>query len=335
MLRFSERFRVDGAELDAGSLLRIYRRVKSADARCQRPASFFELGTAMALLAFADAEVDDAVLEVGLGGRLDATNVVPRALSVITAVGMDHQAYLGDTLEAIAGEKAGIIQRGVPVVMAPQAPGAQRVIRARAAELGAQLHSVEFAAADEEGRASHHWPLRLAAAIAAQGASVLGADEAAISQMRHSAGWHPPARYQWVEGDPPSLLDASHNPQALDALCDSLLTDHRLEGRPIHAVFNVLSDRPLAELISTLALRLGERLASLGVPTLATPRGADPTLAPEDLAYTAPNVEAALARARTLALRDQGIVLVAGSFQLLADAVHQLTGEPRDPPVRG
>ncbi|MEL6544842.1 MAG: bifunctional folylpolyglutamate synthase/dihydrofolate synthase, partial [Myxococcota bacterium] len=155
LLRFSERFRVDGAELDAQTLLEIYRRVKTADARCQRPASFFELGTAMALLAFADAGVDDAVLEVGLGGRLDATNVVPRALSMITAVGMDHQVYLGDTLEAIAGEKAGIIEPEVPVVMAPQAPAAERVIRARALELGAELHSVDFTAADDESRAPH------------------------------------------------------------------------------------------------------------------------------------------------------------------------------------
>src|SRR5262249_31954774 len=105
--------------------------------------TFFEATFALGALAFADANVDLAVLETGLGGRLDSTNVVTPELAVITPIGLDHQEMLGDTLEAIAFEKAGISQPGVPVLVGVQDPAALAVIEARAREIGAPLHRID------------------------------------------------------------------------------------------------------------------------------------------------------------------------------------------------
>ena len=105
-----------------------------------QPITFFEITTCAAFLAFARIKADWTLLEVGLGGRLDATNVVEKpALTIITPVSIDHQQYLGDTLPEIAGEKAGIIKRGVPVIVGPQEPEGLAVIEARAARLGAPV----------------------------------------------------------------------------------------------------------------------------------------------------------------------------------------------------
>lgn len=310
LLRFAERFVIDGAIIDDQTLIDVYERVKSADAArsASRPASFFELGTAIALTAFADANVDWAVLEVGLGGRLDATNVVHRALSVITPVGLDHQQYLGNTIGAIAGEKAGIIEADVPLVLAPQEPNADAVIRARAQALGAPVFALE---------PRDHAPLELAAALAQRAAEALNVD----STLSGTA-WHPPARYQSLDTSPPTLLDAAHNLPAVRALAQQL----RGERRPIHAVFNVLSDRPLAELVGELESACASlRVPRFGPGSASAPGGVDRT----------DTVGEALALAQDAARRDGGIVLVAGSFQLLAEALHRLTGATRDPVVRG
>ncbi|MEO1172883.1 MAG: folylpolyglutamate synthase/dihydrofolate synthase family protein [Myxococcota bacterium] len=304
LLRFAERFRVDGEVLDDDTLIRTYERVKSADAArsASRPASFFELGTAMALVAFAEAQVDWAVLEVGLGGRLDATNVVERDLSVITPVGFDHQRYLGDTLAEIAGEKAGILAPGVPLVLAPQEPEADAVIRAAARALGTPLFELPTA---------RRRPLELARDLAQRAARALG-----VSGGLSGTEWHPPARYQRLPGPPPVILDAAHNLPAVQALVSQL----REEAGPVHAVFNVLPDRPRGRLVALL----NEVCATVRVPTFDG--------APDS---TGPTIEAALGEAQEAARSDGGMVLIAGSFQLLAEAVHRLTGAPRDPTVRG
>ncbi len=339
LMRFSERFRIDGQELAPEVLVPLYERVKEADrarvaeAPEARPATFFELGTAMAFLAFVEAGVDDGVLEVGLGGRLDATNIVNRAVAVITPIGFDHQRYLGNTLAAIAGEKAGVIQPGVPVVMGPQEPEAREVILRAAHERGSPVHAVT----EETPRGSSDTveyrsaPIILAARTAAVAARLLGVDAASIEAMSRSQRWHPPARYQWLDREPPVLLDAAHNRPALEALGASVRRDPRIGSRPVHGIFNVLDDRPLLELLGTLA----PWLRSLTVPRLPTPRGCDPALVPGRLAHRTESVRDALERATDHARADGGIVLIAGSFQLLAEALQVLTGEPRDPPVRG
>ncbi len=216
LARFHERIRVAGAlmsEPDLVALLDECSVANGADA-----ITFFEITTAAAFLAFARTKADWTLLEVGLGGRLDATNVIdaPR-LTVITPVSLDHQQYLGDTLPEIAGEKAGILKRGVPCVVGPQDPEGLAVIEARAERLGAPLlvHRQHWHAWEERGRLVYqdeHGLLDLplpnlpgphqidnaGAAIAAL--RNLGADEAACEAAVTKAHW--PARMQRLRTRP-------------------------------------------------------------------------------------------------------------------------------------
>ena len=138
LVRFNERIRLDGKLIDEAMLSAMLERCEQANGG--QPITFFEVTTAAAFLAFAETPADIVLLETGLGGRLDATNVLDAPLAcVITPVSMDHEQFLGNTLALIAGEKAGILKRGVSCVVAPQAPEAAAVIAARARELGAPL----------------------------------------------------------------------------------------------------------------------------------------------------------------------------------------------------
>ena len=138
LVRFNERIRLAGELIGDGALTELLEEVEKKNG--EKPITFFEITTAAALLAFSRTPADIVLLESGLGGRLDATNVIKSpALTVITPVSMDHQQYLGDTLAAIAGEKAGILKPGVPCIVARQPPEAAAVIEEKAAEIGAPL----------------------------------------------------------------------------------------------------------------------------------------------------------------------------------------------------
>ncbi|MER2508913.1 MAG: Mur ligase family protein, partial [Amaricoccus sp.] len=156
LARFHERIRVAGALMDEEALSALLERCEAANGGA--PITFFEITTAAALLAFAETPADAVLLEVGLGGRLDATNVVAApALTVITPVSLDHQQYLGETLAGIAGEKAGILKRGVPCVVGPQAAEGLAAIEARAARVGAPLlvHGQDWQVWEERGRLAY------------------------------------------------------------------------------------------------------------------------------------------------------------------------------------
>ena len=221
LARFHERIRVAGhliSEPDLQATLEECERANGGE-----PITFFEITTCAAFLAFARTKADYTLLEVGLGGRLDATNMIatPR-LTVITPVSIDHQQYLGETLPEIAGEKAGIIKRGVPCVVGPQDEAGLEVIEAKAARLGAPLlacgqhwHVSEdagrMAFQDENGLLDlplpnligHHQVDNAGSAIAAMRA--LGLDEAAIEAGVTQAEW--PARLQRLRRGP--LIDAA------------------------------------------------------------------------------------------------------------------------------
>lgn len=144
LIRFNERIRVNGREISDDEIRELLETVDAAAARVvasgkSRDATFFEFTTAMAFLYFQRMKIQVAVLETGMGGRLDATNVVTPALSIITTIGLDHMAYLGNTIEKIAAEKAGIIKPGRPVVCGPLKPEALQVIRETAQSRGAPL----------------------------------------------------------------------------------------------------------------------------------------------------------------------------------------------------
>lgn len=336
LMRFTERFAIDGQEFTPTEVVELAEAVQRADksrvarARSEnaRPASFFELGTAIAILGFARAKVDIAVLEVGLGGRLDATNVVERELAVITSVGLDHQRYLGNSLAEIAAEKAGIIETSKPLVLAPQHIEADLVIRGIAVERGAEIFDVASLSGERiDGSQSRPVFLQQAARTAERVAQVLDID--VPPEFWSSHAWHPPGRYQWLDTSPPTLVDAAHNPPALQALIDALKRDPRLEGKPVHAVIAWLEERPIEKAIA----RLEPEVASIQVPGLETPRAHPADQIPER--YRAASVRTALEEAAVRAQRDDGVVLVAGSFVLLGEALHRLTGARKDPPVSG
>jgi dihydrofolate synthase/folylpolyglutamate synthase len=271
LARFHERIRLAGELISEAALSDLLDRTHAANG--PDPITYFEITTAAALLAFAETPAEWTLLETGLGGRLDATNVVERpALTVITPIDLDHQQYLGETLEEIAGEKAGILKRGVPCVVAPQHETALEVIEAKAARLGAPLmaHGQHWHVTTEAGRLIYqderglldlplprlrgpHQIVNAGTAIASLRA--LGRDEAA-AEAATRASW--PARMQRLTQGPlvdlaggaELWLDGGHNPAAGMALARSLA---ELPRRPTHLVCGMLNTKDIGGYLRPLA----------------------------------------------------------------------------------
>jgi dihydrofolate synthase / folylpolyglutamate synthase len=305
--------------------------------------TFFEQVTAIAMVAMAEARVDVTVLEVGLGGRLDATNVVDAPVAVVTGVALDHQAILGDTLDAIAREKAGIFKRGQrAVVGASGEPAGQGVLidAARAAGVVALTVVVEpgtrapadsapmdVAGVPPVALVGQHQRRNAAAALAAidhlEALGALRLDAAgrarALAAVRH------PGRFEVIAGSPPVILDAAHNPHGARALADAL----RARGERPRLVLAVSADKDASEIVGAL------RGAVAGV--IATryqqARALDPdalaaivrAVAPELPVDTAPSLSEALARPSVEP------VLVAGSLFVVGEARVLLCGATADP----
>jgi len=222
LVRFNERIVVAGEQIDDAALSEYLERCETANAG--EPITFFEITTAAAFLAFAERPAEIALLEVGLGGRLDATNVIARpALTAITPVSIDHTQYLGDTLKQIAFEKAGILKPGVPAVIGPQEPEALAAIESRARDVGAPLIHAVAADVATPLPGSHQ---RINAGIALACARALKTprlDARGIAQAR----W--PGRLQHLKrgplvdalrGNTALWLDGGHNPAAAAVLAD-------------------------------------------------------------------------------------------------------------------
>ena len=342
LARFAERIRVAGRIIDEPDLAATLAECEAANGAA--PITFFEITTAAAFLAFARAPADWTLLEVGLGGRLDATNVVaaPR-LTIITPVSMDHEAYLGDTLALIAGEKAGILKRGVPCVVGPQADAALAVIEARAARLGAPLHvhGQHWHVAEERGRLvfqdedglmdlpmprliGRHQVQNAGAAIAAL--RLLGRAHGAEAAM---TGAHWPARLQRLRHGPlvdaagPAelWLDGGHNPAAGAALAEAL---GRLPPRPTHLVCGMLRTKDVAGYLRPLAARAAH-LHAVSIPGEAATLTAEDTLAAARAAgipaEAAPSPEAAVA---AIAAAHSGArILICGSLYLAGHVLRE------------
>jgi len=236
LVHYRERVRVDGRALEPGGVTRLLERVGAAPSSAAR--TFFEATFALAALAFEEAGVDTAVLETGLGGRLDSTNVVSPALTVLTPIGLDHMELLGATLETIASEKAGILKPGVPVVVGPQDPRALAVISARAREVGADvlrelptatIHALDAHGSDVTFDVPGVGPVRtrlpllgrhqvanaqLALAAARVFAPVLTAEQ--IEGGLEHARW--PGRFEASPAEPRLYWDGAHNPQGVATL---------------------------------------------------------------------------------------------------------------------
>lgn len=279
LVRFVERIRLAGTLISEAELAEILARVEAANSG--QSITFFEIVTAAAFLAFAETPADLLVLEVGLGGRFDATNVIARpAVSVICPVDYDHKEFLGEDLAGIAGEKAGIIKRGRPVVSARQAETAEAVIERQALALGAPLArmGVEFDAWLEGGRLIFQHPaglmdlpapsllgahqvdnagLAIAAALALDDPRI---DEDAIARGVASADW--PARMQRLTLGPYGAaaadygadlwLDGGHNPHGASAIA-RVLKDLARDGRPVTLIAGTLANKDADGFFAALA----------------------------------------------------------------------------------
>ncbi len=336
LVHFNERIRLDGTDIAAPRLAELLRECEAANAGA--PITFFEITTAAAFLAFARSAADFLLLEVGLGGRLDATNVVARpALSVITPVSIDHTQYLGDTLADIAGEKAGILKAGVPVIVGEQRAAAGTVIEARAAELNAPLlrYGREWQVRAEgdglryEGTSgSYQFPLPALvgrhqignAGIAIAALETLGAplfSPAAVEKGLQGARW--PGRLQQVS--PPLLptgwelwLDGGHNEAAGLAIAEA----RSWRDKPLYLIVGMLNTKPPTDFLRPLAPHSAS-LTGVAVPDV------EASFTPQDICRaatglgvanrSAENVQSALDRL----IREEapGRILICGSLYLV------------------
>ncbi|WP_118133161.1 folylpolyglutamate synthase/dihydrofolate synthase family protein [Oceanicella sp. SM1341] len=293
LVRFHERIRLGGALIAESALEELLARCEAANGGA--PITYFEITTCAALLGFAEAPAEWTLLEVGLGGRLDATNVIERpALTVITPVDLDHQQYLGETLEEIAGEKAGILKRGVPCIVGPQHDAARDVIEARAARVGAPLfvHGQDWMVRTEHGRLVYEDDAGLLDLPMPRliGAHQLGNAGMAIAALRRLGrgdaeaavtGPEWPARMQRLRHGPLTdtgaeiWLDGGHNPAAGEALAAVLAA---LPARPTHAICGMLNTKDIGGFLRPLAPHL-QGLRAVSIPEAAATLPADITAA--------------------------------------------------------
>lgn len=297
--RFHERIRLAGTLISEDALTQVLDACLAKNG--PDPITYFEITTAAALLAFARSAADWTLLEVGLGGRLDATNVIDKpALTIITPVDLDHQQFLGETLEDIAGEKAGILKPGTPCIVGPQHERALEVIRAQAERVGAPLlvHGQDWLAWEERGRMVYQDQSGLLdlprpnligahqignAGMALAALRQMGLPEASYETAVTQAEW--PARMQrlkdggWAERVNPAelWLDGGHNPAAGAALSAALDT---LPPRPLHIVCGMLKTKDIAGYLRHFVDR-AETLTAISIP------GETATLSAEETALAA------------------------------------------------
>lgn len=244
---FRERIRVDGemiSESDAASGLS---RIRDSVEGWDNGPTFFEIATILALDYFAAQGCDLVVLETGMGGRLDSTNAITPLVSVITPIAMDHMSWLGETLPEIAGEKAGIIKVGVPVVSSPQAPEAASVLVAKALDCRSPLEFAGVPWSGEIALAGHHQKWNAALAVAAvRAAGIACSDECVAAAL---AGVHWPARFQFLSDR--LVLDGAHNLHSARALVETWREVFQDE-RPT-VVFGALQEKEYAGMLKVLA----------------------------------------------------------------------------------
>jgi dihydrofolate synthase/folylpolyglutamate synthase len=343
LARFHERIRLAGELITEEHLTEVLDECYAVNGG--EPITYFEITTCAALLAFSRVEADYTLLEVGLGGRLDATNVVALpAMTVITPVSIDHTQYLGDTIEKIAGEKAGIIKRGVPCVVGPQLDPAMEVIERQAGRLGAPViaqgqhwHVWEergrLVFQDESGLLDLPLPaLPGAHQIDNAGAALavlraLGFDDRAAEAAMTDVRW--PARMQRLRAGPLAdqagtaelWLDGGHNASAGEALGRYL---GGLSDRPLYLICGMLNTKDVRGYLRPLAPHV-TRLCAVSIPgETATLTAAETAAAARDVgmsAEEAASVSAALAR--IVAEAPGARVLICGSLYLAGEVLRE------------
>ncbi|MCL6552594.1 MAG: bifunctional folylpolyglutamate synthase/dihydrofolate synthase [Firmicutes bacterium] len=355
-----ERFQVDGRWLPPETVAALVARVQAAvEAGAGGPGwppSYFEAAAATAFLACAQARVDLGVIEVGIGGRLDATNVLDPRLAVITTIDYDHTEIVGTRLAQIAAEDAGIMRPGRTVVTVPQAPAAARVLAATAARVGARLvrvgHDVHYrtrrigrdgTVVDVRGRrgryAALHVPLlgrhqALNAACAVAAAEVLAEEGVAIGETAMRAGlaglrW--PARVEVVRDAPAVVIDVAHNVVSFRALRRVL--DDVFPGRRVHLVIGLLGSKDLAGIARVIAPRTAAVWAvRADDPRALAPEAVAAAFRPQVADVRVVDDPVAAAGAAIAAAAPDDVVCVAGSFHVAGPVRASLVGPGRPAP---
>lgn len=355
---FNERIQVDGTAVSPQEFVDLVEEIKPFLGRFEQPPTFFELVTALAFLYFSHKKTDVAVVEVGLGGRLDSTNVVTPLVSVITSLSMDHMAVLGDTLAKIAAEKAGIIKTDRPVVSSPQIEEAARVVEQAAAEHGSRLvligQDYRFCADTHslDGQTFLVWrkddqaemdlfldgaeavpsarklkiPLlgyhQIQNAVTAYAALQVAREEGLpVTEEGIRIGFETalwPGRFEILQRDPLLVIDSAHNRDS--ALRLRLALDDYLPGKAVILVFGASEDKDIPGMFSELLPRVKRMIATQSIHPRAANADNLVTLAHK---YGTPAravvpVEKALDLALELAEREDAAVVAAGSLFIAA-----------------
>ena len=329
--RFSERIRVNGLEADDRQLETHLARVfKAGSDPDEIRLTFFEVATLAALSIFAENRVDLAILEVGLGGRLDATSVAAPCLTAVTSIGLDHQAYLGDTLSEIAKEKAAIARSDVPLVLGRLDRETLRATQAVARAKGAPIERLgeDF---DLPSDITPRWPgqhQRDNTAVAwnlfrhmARMDSRCTTD--VFKTAARTVNW--PGRFEHLGTRPEHVLDCAHNPAAVAALAQTL---EETGMRPDTLIFGALKDKPGPAMLA--ALRPFVQQVVLMPPPIS--RACDPHRLAHRTDHVCPDAPSAIERADRLT-REAGAILTTGSIFTVAAVRAVLLDEQTDPPV--
>jgi dihydrofolate synthase / folylpolyglutamate synthase len=356
MQRWVERIRIDGRPLgEREAARRITELLDDFERNGAPDTTFFELTTLLALEVFRDHRCEVSVLEVGLGGRLDATNAVKPAVSVITNIALDHTRVLGHTIAAIAAEKAGIVKRAVPLVVGTRDPWAREVIAARARRVRADAAWIDRDFAVSSSGRPGGFDLRVGSRrIAGLRSGLLGAhqrdnaacavaallrldraglrvSEAALRKGLAAVRW--PGRLERVSGRPSFLLDAAHNLDGCRTLVqylDQTATVLAARGGRRVLIFGAMADKQYARMLRLLAPRV--RRIYFSPPAIG--RAASFAQLSRVVRGTRTRgIGDAIARARRAAGPD-GEVVITGSIYLLADARAKVLGVRSDPPIR-
>jgi dihydrofolate synthase / folylpolyglutamate synthase len=336
----TERIRVNGCPVSAASFASAFERVHACaedllrQERIDLHPTYFESVTAMALLLFRESGVEWAVLEVGLGGRLDATNAVLPELCVIAPVDYDHEAFLGKSLESIAAEKAGILKRGVPAVFARQRPEALGVLMARAAEISAPVVSdihaqisgitvhrlgseFEWAGAQVTcPLAGEHQVENAITAVAAL--ERLGVPPEAIRRGIAQTRW--PGRLERIAENPEIVLDGAHNPAGARALAAYL--ERFYDPRRVWLIYGAMRDKAVAEMAASLFPRAGHVIVTAPAQARALRPETIRDLADHDSIQVAPDLRTALQLTAEAVPEDA--IFITGSLFLVGEALSQL-----------
>jgi dihydrofolate synthase/folylpolyglutamate synthase len=349
LLDVTERFQIDGVSIPESALAENIAFFREAAQALPHPPTFFELNTAVAFRYFAQQQVDIALIETGMGGRLDSTNVLTPVVTAVTNIDLEHTAYLGDTLAAIAGEKAGIFKPGVPAVTAETQPEALDVIRHRAALLHCPLEELgrDFSFTlhgppwdqrityNSAGLSLHEAPLGLAGRYQGANAAVALAlaerlaprfprlDNAALLQGLATAHW--PGRLERVLDDPPVIIDVAHNVAG---------------ARQLTGIFNtaviimaVAADKDAAGMIALLAPMAEPLILTTFHGTRALSVDALSAAAAHHPHRTAPSLREAIAMAWPLATAARPL-LITGSIFAAGEARQILMDEYGAPPLQ-